>query len=142
MSDQEELVREVEAAYRRYVEVFNRRDPAEVAALYDAPHARVMGEAGLSVISDDQAQRAWYELVMAYLDDQGWGRTELDDLRVIPLSPSLAQVISEVTRYKTDGSTLNHARANYTMRRTDDGWKVILTFPLLEDGFDIQGPNR
>jgi ketosteroid isomerase-like protein len=139
MTDQREIVREVAAAYRHYVEAFNRRDPTEIAGLYDRPHAQVVGEAGLSLVNDDTDQNAWYEFVFAYLDSQQWARTELEDVKVVPLSPTLAHVVSEVTRYKIDGSPLNHARANYTMRRSDDGWKVILTFPLLEDGFDVSG---
>jgi hypothetical protein len=140
MSDHAGITGEVEAAYRNYVEVFNRRDPTEIAGLYDRPHAQVRGEAGLSLVAEDEDQQAWYELVFAFLDSQGWGRTELDEVKVVPLSPTLAHVVSEVTRYRLDGSRLNQARANYTMRRCDDGWKVILTFPLLEDGFDISGP--
>ena len=61
-------------------------------------------------------------------------------MHVVPLSPTLAEIVSDVTRYKVDGSPLNQARANYTMRRDDRGWRVILTFPVLEDGFDI-GPS-
>jgi ketosteroid isomerase-like protein len=141
MTDQHEIVREVEAAYRHYVDVFNRRDPTEIAGLYDRPHAQVAGEAGLLLVNDDADQNAWYEFVFAHLDSQEWARTELDDVRVVPLSPTLAHVVSEVTRYTLDGSQLNHARANYTMRRAADGWKVVLTFPLLEEGFDVTGPT-
>jgi ketosteroid isomerase-like protein len=142
MTDHGEIVREVEAAYRHYVDTFNRRDPAEIAGLYDRPHAQVIGEMGLSIVNDDVGQQAWHDLVFDHLDGVGWGRTELDEITVVPLSPTLAQVVSKVTRYKVDGSQLNQARAHYTMRRGDDGWKVILTFPLLEDGFDIGGGNR
>ncbi len=140
MTDQREIVREVEAAYRHYVDTFNRRDPIEISRLYDRPHAQVIGEMGLSVVDDDADQQAWYDLVFAHLDSLDWGRSEVDALQIVPLSPTLAQVVSDVTRYGRDGSQLSQARANYTMRRGDDGWKVILTFPLLEDGFSF-GPS-
>jgi hypothetical protein len=138
VSDQREVVREVEAAYRNYVEVFNSRDPIQIAGLYDRPHAQVIGEMGLSVVDDDAGQQEWYDFVFAYLDSLGWGRTELDAIEVVLHSPTVAQVISDVSRYHQDGSLLNQARANYTMRRREDGWKVLLTFPLLEDGFDLR----
>jgi hypothetical protein len=131
------ILAEVETAYRHYVEVFNRRDPNEIAALYHRPHAQVIGDIGLSVVTDDTEQQQWYELVMAYLDDQGWGRTEIDELWIWPLSPSVAQLVSYVTRYRADGSVLQRARANYTLCRRDGSWKVVLSFPLLEDGFDV-----
>jgi hypothetical protein len=80
MGDAAAIVGDVEVAYRHYVEVFNRRDAEEIATLYDRPHAQVIGEIGLAVVNDDAAQQQWYELVMAYLDDQGWSRTEVDDV--------------------------------------------------------------
>jgi ketosteroid isomerase-like protein len=139
VADQSGIVGEVETAYRRYVEVFNSRDANEISSLYDRPHAHVSGEMGLSIVSDDADQQGWYEFVMAHLDDQGWDRTEVDDMWVWPLSPTLAQLVADVTRYRRDGSVLSRARANYTLRRRDDAWKVILTYPLLEDGFDVPG---
>jgi hypothetical protein len=82
-------------------------------------------------------KQEWYEFVMAVLDDQGWGRTEINEVWIWPLSPTLAQLVAKVTRYTRDGSVLNQARANYTLRRRDGTWKVVLSFSLLEDGFDV-----
>jgi hypothetical protein len=128
---------EVEAAYRHYVEVFNRRDPREIAELYHRPHAHVIGEIGLSIVAVDADQEQWYEFVMAYLDDQGWDRTKIDKLWIWPLSAALAQLVADVTRYRADGSVLEHVRANYTLCRRDGVWKVVLSFPLLEEGFNV-----
>jgi hypothetical protein len=136
MADQGAIVGEVEAAYRHYVEVFNGRDPNEIADLYDRPHAQVTGETGLSIVNDDTDQQGWYEFVMAYLDDQGWGRTEIDEMWVWPLSQTLAQLVAKVTRYSRDGSLLQNVRANYTLRRRDDTWKVVLSSSMGE-GFDL-----
>ena len=88
-------------------------------------------------MNDDAGQQQWYEFVMAFLDDQGWGRTEIDDVGIWPLSNTLAQLVANVTRYTSDGSLLQRVRANYTLRRRDGSWKVILTYPILEDGFDV-----
>ena len=81
MADSGEVTIEVEAAYRHYVDVFNRRNPIEIADLYDRPHAQVIGEVGLSIVNDDTDQQAWFEFVMAYLDDQGWDHTEMTTCR-------------------------------------------------------------
>jgi hypothetical protein len=136
MADQRSIVAEVEAAYRRYVEVFNRRDADEIAGLYDRPHAQVTGEAGLSIVNDDADQQGWYEFVMAYIDDQGWGRTEMDEVWIWPHSHTLAQLVAKVTRYSNDGSVLNQIRGNYTLRRRDGNWKVVLSCSLA-DGFGV-----
>jgi hypothetical protein len=116
MPDHGAILDEVEAAYRHYVEVFNRRDPQEIAALYHRPHAQVIGDVGLSIVTDDADQEVWYELVTAYLDDQGWDRTEIDKMWIWPLSPGLAQVVVDVTRYRADGSVLNPSPARTTLR--------------------------
>ena len=137
MPDHAAILDEVEAAYRRYVEVFDGRDPKEIADLYHRPHAQVIGDVGLSVVADDAEQQQWYEFVMAVLDDQGWDHTEIDNIWVWPLSPALAQLVAEITRYRADGSVLNHARANYTLCRREGVWKVVLSFPLLEEGFNV-----
>jgi hypothetical protein len=131
------ILDEVEAAYRHYVEVFNGRDPQEIADLYHRPHALLIREIGLSVVTDDADQEQWYEFAMSALDDQGWDRTEIEKVWIWPLSPTLAQLVADVTRYRADGSVLNYARANYTLCRRDGVWKVVLTFPLLEEGFDV-----
>ena len=137
MPDHGAILEEVEAAYRHYVAVFNGRDPQEIADLYHRPHAQVIGEIGLSVVTDDADQEQWYEFVMAALDDQGWDRTEIEKVWIWPLSPTLAQLVADVTRCKADGSVLNKARANYTLCRRNGVWKVVLTFPLLEEGFNV-----
>jgi ketosteroid isomerase-like protein len=137
MTDHGTIVGEVEAAYRHYVEAFNGRDAREIAELYDRPHAQVIGEIGLSIVNDDADQQKWYEFVMAHLDDQAWGRTQIDELWIWPLSHTLAQLVANVTRYRKDGSILLKLRANYTLRRRDDTWKVVLSFAPLEDGFDV-----
>ena len=137
MPDHGAILDEVEAAYRHYVETFNGRDPQEISDLYHRPHAQVIGGIGLSVVTDDADQEQWYEFVMAALGDQGWDRTEIEKVWIWPLSPTLAQLVADVTRYKADGSVLNQARANYTLCRRDGAWKVVLTFPLLEEGFNV-----
>jgi hypothetical protein len=138
MPNKDAIVGEVEAAYRHYVEVFNGRDAKQVAELYERPHAQVIGESGgLSIVNDDADQQKWYEFVMAYLDDQEWGRTEIDEMWIWPLSHALAQLVSTVTRYRRDGSVLEQLRANYTLRRRDGTWKVVLSYPPLEGGFDV-----
>jgi hypothetical protein len=73
----------------------------------------VIGDVGLSVVTNDADQEQWYEFVMA------------------------VRLVADVTRYRADGSVLNHARANYTLCRRDGLWKVVLAFPLLEEGFNV-----
>ena len=34
-------------------------------------------------------------------------------------------ILSDVTRYKTDGSILEKVRACYMVRRDGDGWKIV-----------------
>ena len=142
MADHGVIVDEVEAAYRRYVEVFNRHDATEVAELYDRPHAQLIGEIGLSIVHDDGEQQQWYDFVMAYLDEQGWGRTEIDEMWVWPLSHSLAQLGAAGHAVQERWFRPESRPGELTLRRRDSSWKVVLSFPLLEDPFDVPGVTR
>ena len=136
MVDHAGIAREVEAVYQHYIEVFNRRDAGEIVDLFDRPHARVSGEHGLTIVGDDADQRLrWCESKTAFLDDIGCERTGINGLQIWPLSPTLAQLVADVTRYKKDGSVLQRFRANYTLRRRDGTWKVIIIYPVLEEAF-------
>ena len=77
------------------------------------------GDIGLSGVADDADQEQWYQFVMAALGDQGLDRTEIEKVWIWLISPTLAQLVADLTRYKADESVLNQARANDTLCRRD-----------------------
>jgi hypothetical protein len=141
LADEETIVREVEAFYRRYIEAWNHRDPEEIAYCYDRPHVGLSGGHAPSLVSTDAEQERWCLEALALYDEQRWEHTEIDRLQVWPFSASLAQLISDLGRYGKDGSLLRRGRYCYMLRRRQDGWRVM-TFAVVEEPFSGPGLSR
>lgn len=141
MADATAIMREIEAAYRHYIEVFNREDAAAFVSCYSHPHAMLSGEQGLVVVNTETDHHRIYQRMMAALHESGWGRSDIDRLQIWPFSASLAQLVADVTRYKKDGAVLEKLRASYMFRREDGAWK-ILSLALIEAPFSGPGASR
>jgi hypothetical protein len=62
---------------------------------------------------------------MADLKARGWVRSATDRLTAWAFAEDLGMILADVTRYKTDGSPLEHVRACYTVRRDPKDWKIV-----------------
>jgi hypothetical protein len=142
---EQQIAAEVEAACRRYYADYPAalwRYLTEGAVIdYDAlgcwcfPMLLIIGMPDNSIItiSDeavyDSQVRGAYDQYYA----EGWaGRLNLDFVKVSVASPDVGLIEVKGTRYRADGSDLNHWDACYLMRRTAAGWKqfaVIDTEP-------------
>ena len=141
MADTNTIIREIEAAYQHYIDVFNREDAAGFVACYTHPHTMMSGEQGLSLVNTAAEHERGYHAIMKTLHKQDWERSGIDRTQVWPFSESLAQLVADVTRYKKDGSVLEKLRACYMLRRMEDGWK-ILAFGLVATPFSGPGLPR
>ena len=127
---------EIEAACRRYYADYPAalwRYLTEGATIdYDAlgcwtfPMLLVIGigESALVTISDaavyDRQVRGAYDQYYA----AGWaGRLNLDHVRVTVVSADVGLVEVKGTRFRADGSDLNHWDACYLFRRSQAGWR-------------------
>jgi hypothetical protein len=142
---EQQIAGEVEAACRRYYADYPAalwRNLTEGAAIdYDAlacwtfPMLLIIGtpQGAIVTISDqaiyDSQVRGAYDQYYA----NGWaGRLNLDHVRVSVASPTAALVEVRGTRFRADGSDLNHWDACYLFQRTAAGWRqhaVIDTEP-------------
>lgn len=141
MADTNTIVQEIEAAYRHYIDVFNREDIAGFMGCYSHPHTMLSGEHGLTTVQTEADHRRGYQQIMQTLHKQNWGRSDIDRMQIWPFSESLAQLAADVTRYKKDGSVLEKLRANYILRRESGGWK-FLSFWLVSLPFAGPGSPR
>ena len=141
MAETNTIVREIEAAYQHYIDVFNREDAAGFVACYTHPHTMLSGEQGLSTVNSAADHERGYHAIMKTLHTQEWGRSGIDRMQIWPFSDSLAQLVADVTRYKKDGSVLEKLRANYMLRREAGGWK-FLSFWLVSQPFSGPGLPR
>jgi len=141
MADTNTIVQEIEAAYRHYIDVFNREDAAGFMGCYLHPHTMLSGEHGLTTVQTEADHQRGYQQIMQTLHKQNWGRSDIDRMQIWPFSESLAQLAADVTRYKKDGSVLEKLRANYILRRESGGWK-FLSFWLVSQPFAGPGAPR
>ncbi len=124
MPTSEEIARELESFYRHYIDVFNREDER----FYDCfahPYGAVSGERGLATVANDDDNRKNFRRTMTALKERGWIRSDIDSIKAWALGDNLGMIVSDVTRYKTDGSVLEKLRACYMVRRDSSGWKIL-----------------
>jgi ketosteroid isomerase-like protein len=141
MADVQTIQCEIEAAYRRYIDVFNREDAAGFVDCYCHPHVILSGEQGITVINTGADHQRLYQRLMSTLHERGWGRSGIDRLQIWPFSASLVQLVADVTRYKKDGAVLEQLRASYMFCRENGAWK-ILALAQVEAPFTGPGAPR
>ena len=122
MAKTDEIVHELESFYRHYIDVFNREDDS----FYDCfanPYAVISAERGIITIGNDN--RDSFARTMKVLKEHGWQRSGIDRITAWALGEDLGMLVSDVTRYKTDGSVMEKIRACYTLRRDRGKWKIV-----------------
>jgi len=124
MATSEEIARELESFYRHYIDVFNREDE-RFFDCFAHPYAAVSGERGLATVANDEANRKNFGGTMTALKKRGWVQSGIDSITAWALGDNLGMILSDVTRYKTDGSVLEKIRACYMLRRDGGTWKIM-----------------
>jgi len=125
MADADRIVREIEQFYGRYIDGFNREDIDLFLGSFDLPFVALSGEHGATVFADEAARQRFYAQTMIAIQQRGWGRSVVDRVKAWPLAENLATLMADVTRYKKDGSILEHLRAFYTLRHDGKAWKIV-----------------
>ena len=137
MATSEEIVRELESFYRHYIDVFNRED-AEFYDCFANPYAMVSGARGLLTVANNDDNRKSFGRIMKTLKEQGWARSGIDRINAWAMAADFGMILSDVTRYKADGSVMEKIRACYSLRRDKDKWKIVtiteVTPPFLGPG--------
>jgi hypothetical protein len=125
MADSNQIVREIEQFYGRYIDGFNREDIDLFLGSFDLPFAVLSGEHGATIFADEAAQQRFYTQTMIAIQGRGWGRSAVDLVKVWPLAQNLATLMADVTRYKKDGTILEQLRAFYTLCNDGKAWKIV-----------------
>jgi hypothetical protein len=124
MPTSEEIARELESFYRYYIDVFNREDD-RFFDCFAHPYGAVSGQRGLATVANDNDSRNNFRLTMTTLKERGWVRSDIDSIKAWALADNLGMIVSDVTRYKTDGSVLEKIRAIYMLRRDGALWRIL-----------------
>ena len=125
MADSDQIVRQVEQFYNRYIDGFNREDIDLFMQSFDLPFVHVSGERGAAICADEAEQQRFYTQTMINIQGRGWARSGIDRIKAWPLAENLAMLMADVTRYKKDGAILERLRAFYTLRNDGKAWKIV-----------------
>ena len=124
MANAAEIVSELEAFYKGYIDAFNREDIDMYSQTFDYPYAMILGDKGLALCRDEAAHQRFYTSLMINLKERGWMRSGVDQMKVWPYAENLAMIIADATRYRAGGSVIEKVRATYTVRRDGKNWKI------------------
>jgi ketosteroid isomerase-like protein len=124
MSSVEQIRKELEAFYKSYTAAFNGKDVGAISECFACPNALITGH-GLNQCATERDLQRLLGRYLADLNERGWTRSVMGQLKIWPMAEDLAMVVADGTRYKADGSVLEPVRACYTVRRDANNWKIV-----------------
>jgi hypothetical protein len=125
MPGPQDIARELEDFYRRYIDIFNQQQTDQLVACFAHPYAAISGSRGFVPVAGVEEHRKSLLRAMLALKTRGWVRSEIDSVNTWPLNDHLGMIVSDVTRYKANGSVLESLRACYTLCRDDASWRIV-----------------
>ena len=124
MSSVEQMRKELDAFYKSYTGAFNGKVVGAISEYFACPCALITGH-GLNQYATENDLHHLLERYLADLQQRGWARSEVGQIKIWPMAEDLAMVLADGTRYKADGSMLEPVRACYTIRRDAKSWKIV-----------------
>jgi ketosteroid isomerase-like protein len=109
--------------FSSYMQTFQRLDPRAILAYFHIPCVFIPPQ-GMRVMATAADVEAVLTQVMEGLKARRYARSELTELHVKQMSGNAALVSVGRVRYATDARELERLGETYTMRRTEDGWKM------------------
>jgi hypothetical protein len=122
------LARDIEAitqTFATYVQTFQTLDPHMTLPYFHIPCMFIPPQ-GVRVLATAADVEALLIQVMKGLKTRGYARSELTGLHAHQMSENTALVSVSRARYKSDGQELERLGETYTLRRTDNGWKIVV----------------
>lgn len=111
--------------FRDYAQAFEILDPSIVLPFYQYP-AILIAEQKPVKITNKIFGWAAFKIAMMGLKRRGYHHGKTESLEVRQLRDDLAIITGTVIRYKKDDSELERFDLNYTMRKVNNSWKIIV----------------
>lgn len=108
-----------------YVQTFQTLEPYATLPYCHVP-CMFISPQGIRVMATAAEVVTLFTQAMQGLKARSDARSELTDLHVHQMSENTAFVSVSRVRYKSDGSERERLGETYTLRRTDDGWKIAV----------------
>jgi hypothetical protein len=104
---------------------FGKLDPNLIPVYFHLP-AMLMTAEIVAVMTDENKVKDVFKQLFDKLKLDKFKESKLDSLKISEVSQNQAIVTGVATRYREDGSVLEHFGLTYTLRHTDNGWKIIV----------------
>lgn len=124
MTDAATVIHEAETAYTAYANYFNARDMAGVCRYIAAPYVMTIGARPTMIAETAEKIRAQFDGAVADMIRRGWKRSDFRIVHVCPLSNDHALLVSDVVRYREDGTVLETGRYCYAIHRAEPMWQI------------------
>jgi hypothetical protein len=111
--------------FQDYAQAFETLDPSVVLPFYQYPAILITEQKTVKITNKIMGCVA-FKIVMIGLKWRGYDHGKTESLHVRQLRDDLAIVTGTVIRYKKDDSELERFDLNYTMRKVNNDWKIIV----------------
>ena len=119
------MIDDPESAFLAYLRAFENLDPELVLPFYHLPTMFVAPQ-GVFVLADANTARTSLTQVMGQLRSQSYRRTEVANLVVRQLSPSLASCTGVFVRISTTGREIARLGFTYTLCSKAGSWQIVV----------------
>ena len=118
------LEQEIDQLLNNYFRDFSNLDLNAIVSYFHIPCTFIVPQEVLVFTSVTQVEEFWGPR-FDDLKAQRFGRTERAEANIKVLNDNTAVTSSKAIRYTEDGTELERRGATFTIRKTDDGWKIV-----------------
>ena len=115
----------VTQTYTDYVQAFHTLDPQAILPYCHVP-CMFMPPQGVRVMTTPAGLEAFLARMMAGFKARGYARSEITHLQMKQMSDHVAFLSVSTVGYTTDGQELERLGETYILRKTYDGWKIVV----------------
>jgi hypothetical protein len=124
LKDQATIAHEVETSYQAYSNAFNQREMETVLRYVAAPYVLTIGGNAPWVTETPEQVSALFDKNLQTMLGRGRARSDSKVRKVGALSEDHVLLLSDIIRFKTDGSVLEKGRYLYSLRRGGQSWQI------------------
>ncbi|HEY5138117.1 MAG TPA: hypothetical protein VIJ25_02190 [Methylococcales bacterium] len=108
-----------------YSNDFGKLEPDLMPKYFHLP-AMLMTSGEVALMTENSSVIGVFTQLFAQLEHAGFKESKLNSLQISLVSEKQSIVSGVATRYKQNDSILEHFGLTYTLRRTDNSWKIIV----------------
>jgi len=111
--------------FDEYAAALSSLDPQRLLPYYHEPLTLITAPI-TSILTTRADIEKWLKSRREQMKERGYARNAWDQLHVKQLNYGLAVASALAVRYKGDGRELDRLGITYVLRRTGDGWKIVV----------------